>query len=315
MSMATSPQRLRHDALLYDSAECFLDALVPFVTEGLAAGAAGLVVSSAANNALLADALGSVAAEVDFIAAEQWYRHPARTIAGYRDAVDERLARGADHVRVVGEVQFGVTAATQREWTAYETLLNQAFAHASAWIVCPYDTRALPAEVVRNAERTHPAVVAAQGRGPSAVFVEPTRLLDELAPPVSPRRGSVVADSPVGGDLQGMRQLLREAVRASGLPPERSESLVIAANEILTNGLRHGGGRVHLQVRVDEHVVECEVSDEGRGLDDPFAGYLPPPAEEHPEGGMGLWLARQLCDGLDVIRRARGTTVRLRMTR
>lgn len=43
------------------------------------------------------------------------------------------------------------------EWKRYESVLNVAFATSSAWIVCPYDARELPAEVVADAERTHPA--------------------------------------------------------------------------------------------------------------------------------------------------------------
>ena len=44
----------------------------------------------------------------------------------------------------------------------------------------------------------------------------------------------------------------------------------------------------------------CTISDQGPGFDDPFAGYGPAHGEDLSRGGMGLWLARQLCDHVDI---------------
>ena len=43
------------------------------------------------------------------------------------------------------------------------------------------------------------------------------------------------------------------------------------------------------------------IHDSGHGLDDPFAGYGPAHGEDLSHGGMGLWLARQLCDHVAII--------------
>jgi anti-sigma regulatory factor (Ser/Thr protein kinase) len=56
----------------------------------------------------------------------------------------------------------------------------------------------------------------------------------------------------------------------------------------------------------------CEVSDTGAGLRDPLAGHLP--AGRSTARGRGLWLARQLCDLLEVHSDPAGTTVRLHRT-
>jgi hypothetical protein len=53
----------------------------------------------------------------------------------------------------------------------------------------------------------------------------------------------------------------------------------------------------------------CEISDNGRGHDDPLAGYLPPRPEA--TDGAGLWVARQLTSSLNPISSAEGLTVRL----
>ena len=53
------------------------------------------------------------------------------------------------------------------------------------------------------------------------------------------------------------------------------------------------------------------IRDSGSGLDDPFAGYGPAHGEDLSHGGMGLWLARQLCDHVAIRRGEHGVSVRL----
>ena len=55
----------------------------------------------------------------------------------------------------------------------------------------------------------------------------------------------------------------------------------------------------------------CTVTDAGPGFDDPLAGYLPAHGGDMSRGGMGLWLARQLCDQVTLARTPDGFTVRL----
>ena len=57
-----------------------------------------------------------------------------------------------------------------------------------------------------------------------------------------------------------------------------------------------------------EALLERYVRPGGRVLD-PFAGFAPPAAPS--DHGYGLWLARQLCDAVDVDVDASGTHVRL----
>jgi serine/threonine-protein kinase RsbW len=91
---------------------------------------------------------------------------------------------------------------------------------------------------------------------------------------------------------------------------QRLDDFVLAVNELLTNAVRHGGGkgRVRLWRRGDE--VVCEVSDHGTGFDDTrlSAGTKPPP---DTPGGWGLWLADKLSDRMEVDTGPSGTTVRI----
>ncbi|MCT9138016.1 hypothetical protein N4G67_02830, partial [Streptomyces violarus] len=53
----------------------------------------------------------------------------------------------------------------------------------------------------------------------------------------------------------------------------------------------------------------CELRS-ARRIDDPLAGFVPPPATG-PEPGPGLWYARQVCAYVDIRDDTEGATVRL----
>jgi anti-sigma regulatory factor (Ser/Thr protein kinase) len=78
-----------------------------------------------------------------------------------------------------------------------------------------------------------------------------------------------------------------------------------------TNALRHGRPPVDLRLWAAEGRLVCTVTDRGAGLQDPFIGYGPAHGDDLSLGGMGLWLARQLCDHVDITPIGEGVRVRL----
>lgn len=300
--MTSNSGVLAHDALLYDSDEAFASALVPFVRDGFAAGHATIAVTTPRNIELLQRELAQDTGDISYIDADEWYRRPAVTISSYREALDERVAAGADVVRVIGEVQFGADDRSQTDWVRYEAMLNQIFHDSPAWIVCPYDTRALAPSVISSAERTHPHVLRGARRGASSGYVDPADLLRALpAAPTDLSDAVLVDEIGVTHRLDLSRRALRAAARRAAVPDERIPLLTLAANEIFTNGLLHGGPPVLARIWRTPDSVICEVTDGGAGISNPFAGYEPPRAEDGPEGGMGLWVARQLCDFVELV--------------
>jgi anti-sigma regulatory factor (Ser/Thr protein kinase) len=85
--------------------------------------------------------------------------------------------------------------------------------------------------------------------------------------------------------------------------------MLVAANEVFENALRHGGGPTALRAGLVEGWFVCEIEDSGPGLDDPLAGYVPPTPGR--PGGEGLWIARQLVSRLELIPAQPGVIVRL----
>lgn len=301
--------QLEHDAFLYGSDEQLVTAMVPFLQEGLTRGDAAAAVTTPGNLALLRDRLGADA-HVSYVEAADWYVRPAAAIAQFDAAIRELIDGGAPHLRVVGELPFGSTLGEHASWNRYEAIVNEAFKRAPLWVVCLYDTRALPEQLIEAARRTHPTLFEARRRRQSADYVEPAVLLGQIPEPGIPVAGPPRLQLRIDGDPRGWRHSLAGAVEAEALPRGRAEEFLIAVGELVANALGHGHGLAELTLWSTNDGVVCAVHDDGPGVDDPFAGYLPPGNDDAAQG-MGLWVARQLSDSLAIQSGADGTTVRL----
>ena len=108
---------------------------------------------------------------------------------------------------------------------------------------------------------------------------------------------------------------VRIDVRASATGPTVAASLqadvLRIVHEACSNAVRHGAPPVQLTLWGSAERVVCTISDRGPGMADPFAGYGPAHGNDLSRGGMGLWLARQLCDHVDITMAGDGVRVRL----
>jgi anti-sigma regulatory factor (Ser/Thr protein kinase) len=297
---------LRHDAFVYNSDEEFATGMARFLASGLDTGAAAVAVTSRGNWALLRDALGKQSSRVHFADRDDWYVRPAKALARYDAALRHHLSNGAASVHLLAEVQFGPTESEWDEWTAYEAIANHAFAHRPAWIVCPYDKRVLPASVVDDAWRTHPTVMTAERR-PSALYEG----IEDFVRALGPKHETLAGLDPLphAPDAQTFRDLLAFRLADAGIQGSLKLDMLVAANEVFANGSSHGGGVLFVRTGMVDGRFVCEVTDGGPGLDDPFAGYLPP--KSRGDRGAGLWVARQLTWRVDLLTSSHGLTVRL----
>jgi transcriptional regulator with XRE-family HTH domain len=154
-----TPHLLEHRVLAYESDEEFLAGSIPFFAEGIERSDALLAVTGEAQIGLLRDALDGDSAHVEFADSADWYRTPTAALNRYRAFVNAKFDAGATWIRIVGEpVWAGRSDAEIAAWTRYESIINLAFASSPATIICPYDARSLPGDVVADALRTHPEV-------------------------------------------------------------------------------------------------------------------------------------------------------------
>jgi anti-sigma regulatory factor (Ser/Thr protein kinase) len=302
----------QHDLAVYDSPEQLVAVAVPFLRAGLAAGDAAVIAIEDSCARLLIDALGDAD---DIVVAERQgvYRaRPPAAITAFRKLTEERTQAGHPRVRVVGETDFGPTAREWLEWQRYEAVINRALRPQPLWGLCVYDARRLPDQVLEAGLHTHPHLVDEHGRRPNPDYVDPAGYLRSLPVPVEP----LEATEPLlqvddVSDFIGLRHAVGERLARLGGDPDRVEDLHLAIDEMSSNAVRHGGPPVRLRLWASADRVVCRISDRGAGMDDPFAGYGPAHGTDLSRGGMGLWLARQLCDNVDVIDAGTGLTVRL----
>jgi anti-sigma regulatory factor (Ser/Thr protein kinase) len=249
---------------------------------------------------------------VSFLSSDDLYVHPARTIASWQRMLTDAADTGITFTRMVGEVRFGATADLQTSWTRYESALNAIFEHSPAWIVCPYNTRTLPPDVIDRAWRTHPTIWNSM-RHKSDRYELPGRLLREIVEPGRPVTGPPSLELPIDGQLSELRRSVRALANEADLPGARVEELVLAVTELAGNTVRHAGGGGRLALWITHEGVVCEVTDQGGGVQDPLAGLVPP--KPSASTGMGLWIVRQLSDSFAISADDQGTTVRIAVDR
>jgi anti-sigma regulatory factor (Ser/Thr protein kinase) len=309
-AVADTPQRFSHEVLLYAGPRGYAESCAAFVREGLDAGEPVLVMVTADKIELIRVELGAAAAGVSFVDMAEAGRNPGRIISAWADFAAEHLVSGRT-LRGIGEpIWAGRSADELVECQHHESLLNLAFGDADGFrLLCPYDTSALPREVIEEARRSHPLVLEGNAlrecgryRAPAAGAVAGRA----LPPPRAPSQ-EVAFRQP---ELRTVRRFVARQAAEAGLPAERADDLVVAVNEMTTNSVRHGGGSGVFRIWHDAEAIVCEIRDRGR-IEQPLVGRRRPATGA--EGGHGLWMANQVCDLVQVRSRRAGTVVRLHM--
>ena len=301
-----------HDMLLHDSPEELLEVAVPFVRSGLEAGDAVVLATSETSSRLLTDALGGDDDVLVLPRGEVYRTRTPTALTTVRRMVGERIAAGIPRVRVLAEIDFGPTPRDWLEWQRYEAVVNEALAPLPLWGLCAYSTAQLPDELITTGLQTHPHLHTASGRRDNPDFVEPAAYLRALPVPAEPlERTEPLLRVEDVREFSGLRRAVAGVLAGLGGDPDLLEDLHLAIDEMSSNAVRHGGPPVTLRLWAGQDRVVCRISDGGSGMDSPFAGYGPAHGEDLSRGGMGLWLARQLCDHVDVIDDGNGLTVRL----
>lgn len=177
---AISPSLFEHRVLAYGNDEEYLEATVPFLVDGIELSHCLLAVTTGSKNALLRDALGERAEHVEFTDWADWYPSPKEALRRYRAFVEQKFDAGAVWIRIVAEAGWsGRSAFDIATWTRYESLINLAFATAPATIMCTYDVRLFPVDVVAEACCTHPHVADGSGVSASLTYRKPEDFLLE----------------------------------------------------------------------------------------------------------------------------------------
>jgi anti-sigma regulatory factor (Ser/Thr protein kinase) len=166
--------------------------------------------------------------------------------------------------------------------------------------------------ILDEAERSHPVVLenGVRRRSTSCPDLEAMAApCDIPLTPVPPEADTLAFAS---GNLPAVRQLAAAVAGRAGLDPVRAAEFCLAAHELATNSVRHGGGEGVLSLWCDDESLMCEIRDQG-DVEDPLAGRRQP--SEGDRGGRGLWIANQVCDLVQIRAVDGGSQIRLRLNR
>ncbi len=299
---------LRHEGLHYRGTPDLIEQLASFAADGLAHAEPVLILERPEVIDGLKEIVRDEHGQITYIDITDVGRNPGRIISVWHDFVDKHP--GAT-VRGVGEPLWpGRTEAEAVECHLHESLLNRVFADESAWILCPYDADALDPEHLERMHGTHP-VVTSDGAGSIVEgFDAAANLSAALADPLPEPDCPAPTVAFEAGDLGALRWMVERHSAAHGLGAERSSDVAIVVSELITNSLRHGGGRGSLRSWTDNDRVVHEVHDSGH-IADPAAGRRLPGANRRT--GRGLWIVNHLCDLVRMRSSAEGTTVRVEL--
>jgi len=293
-----------HPALFYSGDREYIDALVPFVRAGLAAGEPVAVAVPARNLQLIEPALGPDARRVMLLDMTRAGRNPGRIIpAVLRDFADRHPA---EHVRIIGEPIWPGRSATEYPACAqHEALINYAFTGRHVTILCPYDLEGLDPEIIREAARTHPTLRDGTGERRSDRYA-PHLVVDGHNRPLAEPAGfeALPFDR---ANFAEVRELATRWGAELGFGGARLDDIRLVAAELGANSLDHGGGAGLIRVWSEGGRLVCEVSDAGH-ITDPLAGRKP--VDPRLVGSRGLLIVNLLSDLVRVHTRAGATVIR-----
>jgi anti-sigma regulatory factor (Ser/Thr protein kinase) len=298
----------RHEAFFYRGDEEFLAGTLPLVREAVDAEAAVLVAIPKRRAAVLREALDGHREGVDFADMEELGRNPGRIIPAWRTFVRTH-ADGETAPLGIGEPIWPERSEAELvECQRHETLLNLAFTPETPWtLLCPYDARRLPHDVLEAARRNHPHVHEHGGSHRSEAYARAIPGCEPLpAPAVEPDEVSYAGTE----GLSALRELIAARAEREGLRRARAADLVLAVHELATNTLHYARGGGVLRIWREDATLLVEVADGGH-IADPLAGRdCPPPTEL---GGRGLYLVNQLCDLVQLRSSPEGSVIRIHM--
>ncbi|GHF49666.1 hypothetical protein GCM10010218_33810 [Streptomyces mashuensis] len=295
-----------HHACLYGTDAEFLAMAVPFVRDGLTAGEPVLAATTPANIDLLRRALGERAHALDTAETAYFGRRPVERVSAFLRYHDRR-ARPGRRVRMIAEpVWNGKSARQVAEWKRMESGLNVVLSGLPVWMICPYDTRSTPDDVVRAACATHPARVDGERLIPCSAYADPGAYVAGVPLPRAPAPPGAARCGPTAR-VPVLRAFARDRAAAAGLAGERLALAVLAVCEAAGYLLAPGDVRVALRAWEEPGALVYELLCAGSRPVHAFAGFRPPGREAAPEDG--LWLARTLTDSLDI--RTQGPLTRL----
>ncbi|MGH3546897.1 MAG: MEDS domain-containing protein [Pseudonocardiaceae bacterium] len=314
MSAGAPTGEFVHVAALYASDEQLRDLLLPYFAEGLRGHENILAVISDGARQVMHDALGDAADRVQWGGCGVSYDRLGQTFEGFAGYLAQQRRAGIP-TRVVGEFDSDSSPDRVSQYLRYESMASEVYAPYGYPVVCLWDQRRYPTDVLAHVRAVHPQLLDASGPITNAEYRMPIDYLARVRTHQQLRRlmsiwscnsaPSMILGRYVGG--------LRSWSAISGLGVQDTDDIVIAVDEIATNALEHGRPPARVRGWTTPAALFVRVDDHGRTSIPATTGYHRPGTDARR--GRGIWIARHLADVLTTHTDPTGTTVAMRFTR
>jgi anti-sigma regulatory factor (Ser/Thr protein kinase) len=165
--------------------------------------------------------------------------------------------------------------------------------------------------VIEHLARTHPLVNHGTGAVESPAYDEARATSEHFTDPLPPPAAPFSEFAYSRDSLRDLRAWISDHSARVGLDEERTGELVLAAHEIATNSVLHGGGSGLARFWTEYRTIICEFADAGHMQRALVGREFPRKDQPH---GRGLWMVNQLCDLAQIRSNSGRTVVRLHKT-
>ena len=304
-----SQQSYRHEAFIWRDPDDYASVLGPFVQDGLAAGEAVMVAVVRRHADWLRETLGAQARKVKFVDMAELGRNPARIIPAWQKFVDQHSGLGRP-VRGIGEpIWAGRRPEEILECQLHEALLNLAVdPKIPLWLICPYDLEGLDPSVIKEAHRSHPAVMDGDRYHGNSQYGGRAHVEAMFSSDLPELDGKPVEYSFTPESVDRVFNILTLEAYGAGLWSDKVTEVAATTRRLASCSLRRGAIEGTIRIWDAPHALICEVSDETM-IDDVLAGRRALVSSDRD----GLSSANRKCDLVQLRSTEAGTTVRLHM--
>jgi MEDS: MEthanogen/methylotroph, DcmR Sensory domain len=304
-----SQQSYRHEAFMWRDPDDYASVLGPFVKDGLAAGEAVMVAVVRRHASWLRQSLGTQARKVKFVDMAKLGRNPARIIPAWQKFVDQHSGYGRP-VRGIGEpIWAGRRPEEILECQLHEALLNVAVdPKIPLWLICPYDLRALDPSVIKEAHRSHPAVMDGDSYQGNSQYGGRAHVEAMFGSDLPELDGKPAEYTFTRESVDRVFNIVTLEAYGAGLWSDKVTELAATARRLASCSVRRGAMDGTIRMWDAPHALICEVSDKTM-IDDVLTGRRALVSSDRD----GLSSANRKCDLVQLRSTDSGTTVRLHM--
>lgn len=291
--------RFDHAALIVDSDDTIEQLLVPVLRQHIATGQPTLLVLSPLTERVVREQLGAAADTLDWGDTGAFYQRLGFAYETFRRYLRSQHANGRSvHVIAEPDIATDLSAPVDRvaAYLSYEAMCNDAFANFGCPVTCIWDGRRHPTLVIEGVRSIHDHELTQRGRTTNTTFVPAPDYLAgraDVAMPAPPALVDLDLTLSTLSDLEGGRSAVEGWACAHGFATAATDQVTIAANEVITNALKHGTPPVRLRAWHHDTTLVVHIDDHGGRAIPADAGYQPP---SPLRASRGLWLARQFAD-------------------